>query len=75
MSKPMLILAGTYQEAKEAGIRAGCAPGDIRYVNRIDKIFGLRGEQMLVAGTATLRDDYDEIITRARLQELVLCDE
>ena len=65
----LYVLAGNYEQARTFAYSKGVHYTKMINVDRREKILGLRGKKLFVVGTAYDRDNYDELLTEARVRE------
>lgn len=63
------IFAGSYNQAKDLAIRLGLKRSEWAYLDRTDRVKGLRRRAVLEYGTVAERSDYREMRQLFELQE------
>ena len=72
VNKLIYVLAGNYEQARKFAYSKGAHYTRTVYVDRREKLMGLRGEKIYVVGTASERDNYRKLLMEARIREFVV---
>jgi len=63
----LYVLSGTYQEARDFAIEQGIkSPRKFVYIDRYERIAGIRKKTAYIVGTAYQREDYRELLLRLK---------